>query len=243
MKLVRKYLRLSTNIALQHIPNTLPSFPIGDLRDKKLMQEQILSWLDTYSFNLTLTSIVMGFYFLFRVLIAPVVRRHARKGKLKQEVVGKALSTVNILLGIGAFSVTLIVWGFDFRGLLTLSASLLAVTGVAMFAAWSVLSNITAFFILLAHSSFKRGSFVRVIDADNYIEGYISEINLFNTKLISDSREVVIYPNNLLLSRPIVLNPRVHLDTYGKFPTNNGSSEDVSGEGSSKAQAKKKNKE
>jgi small-conductance mechanosensitive channel len=182
------------------------------------MQEYILTWLETYSFNLTLTSIVVGFYFLFRVLVAPVIRRHARKGKLKQEVVGKALSTVNVLLGIGAFSITLIVWGFDFRGLLTLSASLLAVTGVAMFAAWSVLSNITAFFILLAHQSFKRGSFVRVIDADNYIEGYISEINLFNTKLISESREVVIYPNNLLLSRPMVLNPRVHYDTYGKFP-------------------------
>ncbi len=86
-----------------------------------------------------------------------------------------------------------------------------------MFAAWSVLSNITAFFILLAHSSFKRGTFVRVIDGDNYVEGYISEINLFNTKLISESREVVIYPNNLLLSRPLVVNPRQKLDTVGKL--------------------------
>ena len=181
------------------------------------MLEALTQWFEGYTLQLTLTAIALGSYLAFRLIIGPIVRRHARKGRLKPDVTAKALKTVNILIVIAALSTIFVVWGFDFKGLLTLSASLLAVTGVAMFAAWSVLSNITAFFILLAHSSFKRGTFVRVIDADNYVEGYISEINLFNTKLISESREVVIYPNNLLLSRPLIVNPRQKLDTVGKF--------------------------
>jgi small-conductance mechanosensitive channel len=180
------------------------------------MFEPFIEWVDAYSLNITLTLIALGIYSVFRLIIGPIVRRHARNGNLKPDVVSKALGTVNILTGIAALATIFLVWGFDFKGLLTLSASLLAVTGVAMFAAWSVLSNITAFFILLAHSSFKRGNFVRVFEADNFIEGYISEINLFNTKLISDSREVVIYPNNLLLSRPILVNPRQKQGTFGK---------------------------
>ena len=166
---------------------------------------------------MALTVVALGIYFALRLTSAPVICRYAAKGRLKPEVVPRALKTVNILTGIIALATIFLVWGLDFKGLLALSASLLAVTGVAMFAAWSVLSNITAFFILPAHSSFNRGTFVRVIDGDNYIEGFISEINLFNTKLISESREVVIYPNNLLLTRPMIVNPRHKLGTAGKI--------------------------
>ena len=181
------------------------------------MLESLSAWIAQYALNLALTVVALGSYLALRLIIAPVIRRHAAKGRLKPEVVSRALKTVNILTGIIALATIFLVWGFDFKGLLALSASLLAVTGVAMFAAWSVLSNITAFFILLAHSSFNRGTFVRVIDGDNYIEGFISEINLFNTKLISESREVVIYPNNLLLTRPMIVNPRHKLGTTGKI--------------------------
>ncbi|WP_156490117.1 mechanosensitive ion channel domain-containing protein, partial [Oleiphilus sp. HI0086] len=76
---------------------------------------------------------------------------------------------------------------------------------------------ITSFFILLVQKSFRRGNFVRVIDGDNYVEGYISEINLFSTKLISEAREVIIYPNNLLLTRPMLVNPRDRLKGIGKL--------------------------
>ena len=55
-----------------------------------------------------------------------------------------------------------------------------------------------------------------MIDADNYVEGYISEINLFNTKLITDDREIILFPNNLLIARPIIINPKVKYNTIGK---------------------------
>lgn len=184
------------------------------------MEQSILDWLQTYQFNVFLTLIVFTSYYAFRSFAGKRIRKQAKQGRLKLDATTKALYTLNILLGIATVVTTLIVWGFDFRGLLTLSASILAVTGVALFAGWSVLSNVTAFFILLAHSSFRRGNFIRVIDVDNYIEGYISEINLFNTKLISENREVVIYPNNLLVSRPMFVNPRERRSVIGKINEN-----------------------
>ena len=57
------------------------------------------------------------------------------------------------------------------------------------------------------HPSFKCGTFIHVIDVDSYAERYISELSLFNTKPVKESRELIIYPNNLLLGRPAIINP------------------------------------
>ncbi|MDX1452081.1 MAG: mechanosensitive ion channel family protein [Oleiphilaceae bacterium] len=182
------------------------------------MLETILETLGDYKLNVALTALLVIIYLLFRFTIGPRIRAKAEHGRLKDDAITKALWAFNIILTLATISMGLIIWGFDFKGLLTISASIMAVTGVALFAGWSILSNITAFFVLVAHASFRRGNYVRILEGDNYIEGYISEINLFNTKLVSENREVVIYPNNLLLSRPTVVNPREHLNTAGKLP-------------------------
>lgn len=186
------------------------------------METLAIEWFQGYKLNVLLTLIIFSAYGTFRFFAGPKIREQAEHGRLKDRSVAKALSALNVILSIGALASALIVWGFDFRGLLTLSASILAVTGVALFASWSLLSNVTSFFLLLAHTSYRRGNFVRILDGDNYIEGFISEINLFNTKLITESREVMIYPNNLLLSRPTIVNPRDRWMPIGKIsPTTN----------------------
>lgn len=111
----------------------------------------------------------------------------------------------------------LFIWGFNFKILFAFSTGLIAITGVALFANWSILSNITSFFILLIHTSYKSGNFIRIIDTDNYLEGKILEIKLFNTKLLSDDGEIIIYPNNLLITRPIIVNPVNRHSTIGKI--------------------------
>jgi small-conductance mechanosensitive channel len=99
------------------------------------------------------------------------------------------------------------------------ASTTLTLLGVALFASWSLLSNVTAYFVILLNPSFRRGTFVRIIDVDNYSEGYISELSLFSTKLVTESREVIIYPNNLLLGRPTLINPRDRLHGIGKLPS------------------------
>ncbi len=184
------------------------------------MQSVIVEWALMYKLNIVLTALTFILYILFRRLARPRIREQAEQGRLKDDSISKALSAINIIFSVTAIAVICVVWGFDFKGLLTLSASILAVTGVALFAGWSVLSNITSFFILLGHTSFRRGNFIRIVEGNNYVEGYISEINLFNTKLISEEREVIIYPNNLILARPTLVNPRNRLDTMGTLTTN-----------------------
>ena len=85
-----------------------------------------------------------------------------------------------------------------------------------MFANWSLISNITAYFILLTNVTYRRGNYVRILDGDNFIEGFIADINLFSTRLVTQDRETVLYPNNLILTRPVLVNPKGRWGTLGK---------------------------
>ena len=174
-------------------------------------------WANEYAVNLVWSLAVLAFYLLLTRLALPRIEQGVDKSNLKTEAKQKAYHTVRLLSGMLTIAILLIVWGIDFSGLLVLSTSLITLTGVALFANWSLLSNVTSYFVLLFHNSFRRGNFVRIIDGDNYIEGYIAEVNLFNTKLITEEREVVIYPNNLILVRPTIINPRNRWQIIGKF--------------------------
>jgi len=185
----------------------------------------ILEWLYLYKLNIILSFVVVVLYLTVRRAAAPKIEEYVEQGHLKEIVGDKANTTLSLFSFVISVVIILFIWGFDFKGLLTLSASILAITGVAMFASWSVLSNVTAFFLLLVNKSYRRGDFVRIINLDNYIEGYISEINLFNTKLISENREVIICPNNLLLALPTIINPKDRFSIVGKITDFNADSE------------------
>ena len=178
--------------------------------------ESIIEWIMQYKLNIALSIIIILLYLILRKMAAPRIEEYVEHGHLKHAVSERANATLGLFSIVLAIAIIMFIWGFDFKGLLTMSASLIALTGVALFASWSVLSNITAFFLLLANRSYRRGDFVRVINIDNYIEGYISEINLFNTKLISENREVIIYPNNLLVALPTIINPKDRYSVVGK---------------------------
>jgi small-conductance mechanosensitive channel len=170
-----------------------------------------------YKLNIALTVLIVVANSLLIKGMIPVVRRYTRSSRLKPNALEKARISIRMVTNIISIILILFVWGFDFNGLMTMSVGLIALLGVSLFASWSILSNVTAFFLLVFHESYKRGNFIRVIAGDNYLEGYISEINLFNTKLITEDKEVIVYPNILLMSNPALINPRTRYKVIGKI--------------------------
>lgn len=156
-------------------------------------------------------------YFLITRFAFPRIEKGVIDSHFKSDATLKAFRVVRFLSGMVTIVALMIIWGFDFSGLLVVLTSIVTVVGIALFASWSILSNITAFIFLLIQPSFKRGNYIRVIDVDNYIEGYIAEVTLLNTRLITEDREVVIYPNNLLLSRASIINPKRRIANIGKI--------------------------
>ena len=170
--------------------------------------QQVFTHFSPITVQLLLSVTVVVLYFIISRRIMPLLYQVIAHSNLKAEMNKRAAVVFHILLVLLLVVVLSIIWCIDIRGLLVLASSMIAVVGVALFAAWSLLSNITAFFILLGQKAFAEGMEVRVIDGGNYLEGRIVEINLFSTVLRTKDNEQVVYPNNLLISRPVIVFPK-----------------------------------
>ncbi|MEZ5650845.1 MAG: mechanosensitive ion channel [Burkholderiaceae bacterium] len=174
-------------------------------------------FLDQHGLSLAITLIVIVAYWLLDRFSTPRIIESADHSRLKLSSVSRGVYAARSLFGLVALLVLLGVWGVNLHSLVLFATTSLTLLGAALFASWSVLSNVTAYFILLFDPQFQRGNFVRVLDLDNYIEGYIADLTLLKIKLITERREIVMYPNNLILSRPVVINPRERLAGIGKL--------------------------
>ena len=175
-----------------------------------------VNWVIEYQSNLIWSLVVLVFYLSVSRKLLPKLETNIEKTKLKSTSAIKGVFAARVLVATLSLSLLLLAWGIDFSGLLVLSTSILTVTGVALFASWSLLSNITAYFILLTNVAYRRGNFVRILDGDNYIEGYIADVGPFSTRLLTTERETLMYPNNLILTRPVLINPKQAWGTMGK---------------------------
>jgi len=96
------------------------------------------------------------------------------------------------------------VLGIGYGQLAIFFSSVFAVVGVALFAQWSILSNITASLIIFFGFPYRVGDWVKVVDKDDEILGHILEISTFHVIIERLSGDVVTYPNSLILQKAVI---------------------------------------
>lgn len=97
-----------------------------------------------------------------------------------------------------------VIWNVQLGGVMIFASSIFAVIGVALFAQWSILSNLTSSIIIFFTFPARVGDKIKVVDGDNSIIGEIIEISLFQIEILDENDNIVLYPNNLFLQKPII---------------------------------------
>ncbi|EAZ94505.1 hypothetical protein FBBAL38_10719 [Flavobacteria bacterium BAL38] len=149
------------------------------------------------------TLVVLFVYIILRISIAKLVRRFARLNEVLEHRTNLIIKYINLLLVILALISVTIIWGVKKDQILLFISSVFAVVGVASFAQWSILSNITAGIIIFFSYPFKIGDKIKIHDKDFPIEGEIDDIKAFYIILKSSDGETITYPNNLLMQKGI----------------------------------------
>lgn len=155
--------------------------------------------------GLTIAALII--LLLFRAGIRAIVSRHAKlhdMGPSRRVYANKFFNFVFVVLSIILLG---IIWDISFKGLRLYLASFAALAGVALFAQWSIISSFTASIILFFNSPFKIGSRIKILDGNDSVEGEIKDITLFSLYILTDEKELISYPNNLILQKPIMLKP------------------------------------
>lgn len=164
-----------------------------------------ISNLPTVYFQTGFTVLLVIIYFIGTVFIKRAIRSRSEKNKFEISRQKYTTKFFDFIWALILLTVIAIIWDVSFKGLSIYFASVFTVIGVAFFAQWSILSNITSAIILFFNHSFKIGNDIRIIDGDNSVTGKIVDIRSFHFLIETKDGELVSYPNNLIIQKPVML--------------------------------------
>ena len=150
-------------------------------------------------------AVVFVLYPIVRFITFKLVDNAAKIHLYAEERTHMIKKTLNGLIIFLVITVLIGVWGVDTKNLLVAMSSVFAVIGVAFFAQWSILSNITAGIVVYFSLNLKIGDRIKILDKDFPIELTIIDIKTFYVHLETDEGEKIIYPNSLILQKGLTV--------------------------------------
>ena len=168
--------------------------------------------LAPYLNEIIATIVVIATVMFLRMVSAKLIRRYAAGSEILEHRINLVIKYTFIVLNTFGFVALIIIWGVKTEYIFATLSTMLTVIGVAFFAQWSLLSNITSGIILLFSFPFKIGDVILIHDKDFPIEAEIEDIRAFHTHLRTKEGQIITYPNNLLLQKGISILPGFYED-------------------------------
>ncbi|HLF51847.1 mechanosensitive ion channel domain-containing protein [Flavobacterium sp.] len=162
-----------------------------------------MAFINDYTAEIINTGILIFLVISLRIIVSKLVRRYAKSTEIIEHRTNLVLKYIHLLINILAIFALIIIWGVQTKDIFIALSSITTVVGVAMFAQWSILSNITSGIILFFSFPFKIGDIIRIHDKDFPIQAEIEDIRAFHVYLKTKDGEMITYPNNLLLQKGI----------------------------------------
>lgn len=172
------------------------------------MEEFIANHKNELLYSLITIILVLVLKFIF----TKAVRKVGKIGEINPVRTNLIVKYISIGLTIIAITALTLIWGINYKDLGILLSSVFAVIGVALFAQWSILSNVTAGVIIFFSFPFKIGNTIRILDKEilstenpDNDEFIIEDIKAFHMHLRRHNGEILTYPNNLILQKGVIL--------------------------------------
>ena len=97
----------------------------------------------------------------------------------------------------------IIILGINLKEISLFLSSILAVIGIAFFAQWSLLSNLTASIIIFFYHPLKIGDRVKILDKEFDFTGEVKNITGFYVLLKTEQKREITIPNSIILQKGI----------------------------------------
>ncbi len=163
----------------------------------------MIDFVHLFSRELIMSGIMMFSLGILRYITIQLIKKYAINSEVIESRKNLVIKYISVFFTTLFFIGLTIIWGVQTQDLVLTVSSVLTVIGVALFAQWSILSNITSGFIVLFSFPFKIGDTIKVHDKDFPIEGEIISIHTFYTLVKTLDGELVTYPNTLFLQKGI----------------------------------------
>lgn len=145
---------------------------------------------------------------LSRMIITNSLRKIQVKFGFQKSRIILTSKIITILIYVTSIVLISFIWGVNEEQLMVYISSFLTILGIAFFAQWSILSNITAGIILYVNYPVKIGDSITILEKDYNITGEIRDISAFFITLKTPERELITIPNSVILQKNIKFSPQ-----------------------------------
>jgi len=180
--------------------------------------------LESYSLLLLETAVAIVIWMILRLIFSGVVNRRLRLTDFSAARRRITLKSVFALLNLVFVGALIMIWSVDQKDILVFLSSMVTVLGVAFFAQWSHLSNITSGIIIFFNTATKIGDQIRIMDKDYDIEGEIFDIGMMFFKIRTVDHEIISLPNNIILQKAI--KTKSHTQKFGEDSHEEGNTDE-----------------
>ena len=170
--------------------------------------------------KLVYTLIALTVIILLRISLVRIIRNFTNKFHRFETRTSVIIKHVNFLSSFLFIISLFFIWGINIKDLGLFMSSIFAVIGIAFFAQWSILSNVTSGILMFFTFPYKIGDFIKIHDGEFPLYGYIEEIRSFHVVLKTVDKEIITFPNSLLLQKGVSIyteeNIRNYLDSQAR---------------------------
>ena len=142
-------------------------------------------------------------FLVLRFILTRTIDKVAANFSYQRSRVKIIKKIINLFLFFVLCGILTFIWGVDRTELVYLVSTLLTILGIAFFAQWSIISNITSTLIIFFSHPATIGDTITVMDKDFSIEGRISDIGAFFVILKTADGEKVSIPSNVFIQKII----------------------------------------
>jgi small-conductance mechanosensitive channel len=153
------------------------------------------TFFQQYRSEIINTIILFGIFIITNLVIRFLIRRIGKRSninKVRIKLINRYI-TVGLLLIVALIESFIL--GAEAEDLALVFSSVFAILGIALFAIWSILSNVTSGIIMFFSFPYKVGDKIMIHDKDFPIEAIIEDIRAFQLHLRLDNGDLVTYPN------------------------------------------------
>jgi len=159
--------------------------------------------MEEYQIKLVETVIIILIFFISKLLLKRIIKKVGIRFNYQSSRIKITNKTVGVLLLTILIVFLMIIWGVDQSELLLFLSTVLTILGVAFFAQWSIISNITSALIIFFNHPIKIGDSLTILDKDYQIEGKLSDIGIFFITIKTKENKKITIPSNLFMQKMI----------------------------------------
>ncbi len=159
--------------------------------------------MEKFQIQIIQTIFVFLAYIIVNIISYYIISKVGSKFSYSNPRIKVVKKIIHFIYFVLLFNFILFIWGVKQSELMYFVTSLLTVLGIAFFAQWSIISNITSSFIIFFNHPVKIGDKISIIDKDYNIQGEINDIGIFFLSIETEEGDSITIPSNVFMQKMI----------------------------------------